>query len=60
MKEDNELKHSFRERTHAENMSAIGIEAPEYVPKRFKTVWDQLVHEFPCPPDIQHKMWHKK
>ena len=53
MKEDNELKHSFRERTHAEKMRAIGIEPPEHVPKRFKTAWDQLVNDFPCPPELQ-------
>jgi hypothetical protein len=55
MKEDNELKHSFHERTYAEKMSVIGIEASEHVPKRFRTAWDQLVYAFPCPPDIQHQ-----
>ena len=57
MKEDNALKPSFRERTHAEKMRAIGIEPPEHVPKRFKTAWDQLVHDFPCSPELQHKVW---
>ena len=60
MTEDNELKHSFRERTHAEKMRAIGIEPPEHVPKRFKTAWDQLVHDFPCSSELQHKVWDRK
>ena len=60
LKEGNEIEQSFHERTHAEKMSAIGFEAPQHLPKRFKTAWDQLVTDFPCPPELQHKVWAQR
>ena len=44
-------------RTHAQIMSDMGFETPTPVPKRFKSAWDHLVHNFPCPPEIQHRVW---
>ena len=46
-----------RVRSHTEIMSALGYTTPAPIPKRFRTAWDQLVHNFPCPPEIQHRMW---
>ena len=46
-----------RVRSHTEIMAALGYTTPAPIPKRFRTAWDQLVHDFPCPPEIQHRMW---
>ena len=44
-------------RTHAQIMSDIGFETPAPIPKWFKSVWDHIVHNFPCPLELQHRVW---
>ena len=57
MEPDSGLQATTRmPRTHAQIMSDMGFETPAPVPKRFKSAWDHLVHNFPCPPEIQHRI----
>ena len=45
-----------RVRTHTEMMAALGYTTPAPMPKRFKNAREHLVHNFPCPPELQHRM----
>ena len=62
MKNDGSITAEYKgnvktERSHADKMRSLGYETPAPIPKRFKTAWAQLVENFPCPPEVQHKMW---
>ena len=46
-----------RARTHTEIMSDQGFETPAPMPKRFRNAWEHLVGIFPCPPELQHRLW---
>ena len=44
-------------RTHTEIMRSLGYDPPEPEQKKPKTVWQQMIENFPCPPEQQHAMW---
>ena len=46
-----------RARRHSEIMRELGYETPAPMPKRFRNTWDHLVRVFPCPPELQHRVW---
>ena len=52
-----ERNDTRRARTHTEIMRELGYETPDPVPKRFRHAWDHLVSEFPCPSELQHRLW---
>ena len=44
-------------RSHKEIMESMGYEQDFPPNKRNKTVWEELLAEFPCPPELQHQVW---
>ena len=52
-----ERNDTRRARTHAEIMRELGYETPDPIPKRFRNAWDHLVSVFPCPSELQHRLW---
>ena len=43
--------------THAERIRGSSFKTPAPVPKRFESAWDHLIQNFPCPPELQHRVW---
>ena len=44
-------------RSHSEIMASLGYETPAPLPKKTKTMWEEFVEQFPCPSELQHKVW---